>query len=89
MKYNDEKETDIRIRAEKSIEKNIEMNTEKNTDHRKKSHEMDMLNGSLALKMLIFAMPLAASSILQRPDMVRFSSILRKHRTEPERRQPL
>ena len=24
-----------------------------------------------------------------RPDMVRFSSILRKHRTEPERRQPL
>ena len=65
MKYNDEKETDIRIRAEKSIEKNIEMNTEKNTDHRKKSHEMDMLNGSLALKMLIFAMPLAASSILQ------------------------
>ena len=65
MKYNDEKETDIRIRVEKSIEKNIEMNTEKNTDHRKKSHEMDMLNGSLALKMLIFAMPLAASSILQ------------------------
>ena len=55
MKYNDEKETDIRIRVEKSIEKNIEMNTEKNTDHRKKSHEMDMLNGSLALKMLIFA----------------------------------
>lgn len=24
-----------------------------------------------------------------RPDMVRFSSILRRHRTEPERRQPL
>ena len=24
-----------------------------------------------------------------RPDMVRFSSILRKRRTEPERRQPL
>ena len=24
-----------------------------------------------------------------RPEMVRFSSILRKHRTEPERRQPL
>ena len=24
-----------------------------------------------------------------RPDMVRFSSILHKHRTEPERRQPL
>ena len=65
MKHNDEKETDIGIRAEKSTEKNIEMNTEKNTDHRKKSHEMDMLNGSLALKMLIFAMPLAASSILQ------------------------
>lgn len=35
MKYNDEKDTDIRIRAEKSTEKNIEMNTEKNTDHRK------------------------------------------------------
>lgn len=77
MKHNDEKETDIRMSAEKSkersIEKNIEKskekgketNTEKNTDHRKKSHEMDMLNGSLALKMLIFAMPLAASSILQ------------------------
>ena len=77
MKHNDEKETDIRMSAEKSkersIEKNIEKskekgketNTEKNTDYRKKSHEMDMLNGSLALKMLIFAMPLAASSILQ------------------------
>ena len=46
MKYNDEKETDIRIRVEKSIEKNIEMNTEKNTDHRKKSHEMDMFTGA-------------------------------------------
>ena len=69
MKHNDGKETDIRMSAEKSkersIEKGKETNTEKNTDYRKKSHEMDMLNGSLALKMLIFAMPLAASSILQ------------------------
>ena len=77
MKHNDEKETDIRMSAEKSKERSIEKsiekgkekgketNTEKNTDYRKKSHEMDMLNGSLALKMLIFAMPLAASSILQ------------------------
>ena len=73
MKHNDEKETNIRMSAEKSkersieksIEKGKETNTEKNTDYRKKSHEMDMLNGSLALKMLIFAMPLAASSILQ------------------------
>lgn len=32
---------------------------------KKKSHEMDMLSGSLALKMLIFSLPLAASSILQ------------------------
>ena len=77
MKHNDEKETDIRMSAEKSKERSIEKsiekgkekgketNTEKNTDYRKKSHEMDMLNGSLALKMLIFAMPLAASRILQ------------------------
>ena len=65
MKHNDGKETDIRMSTEKSTEKSKEMNTEMNTDHRKKSHEMDMLNGSLALKMLIFAMPLAASSILQ------------------------
>ena len=77
MKHNDEKETDIRMSAEKSkersIEKNIEKskekgketNTEKNTDYRKKSHEMDMLNGSLAKNILFFALPLAASSILQ------------------------
>lgn len=73
MKHNDGKETDIRMSAEKSKERSIEKskekgketNTEKNTDYRKKSHEMDMLNGSLAIKMLIFAMPLAASSILQ------------------------
>lgn len=73
MKHNDGKETDIRMSAEKSKERSIEKskekgketNTEKNTDYRKKSHEMDMLNGSLAIKMLIFAMPLAASSILR------------------------
>jgi putative MATE family efflux protein len=31
----------------------------------RKSHQMDMTNGGLVLKMIIFALPLAASSILQ------------------------
>jgi len=30
-----------------------------------KTHQVDMLNGSLADKMITFALPLAASSILQ------------------------
>ncbi len=48
----------------KKEEKSYE-NGDDTQEYKKSSHEMDMLSGSLALKMLIFAMPLAASSILQ------------------------
>lgn len=39
--------------------------TERNTSHKAKDNKVDMLNGSLLDKIILFALPLAASSILQ------------------------